>query len=140
MSSDRETQVDFSAAANLNQAENTVLHTLRVMRPMRIHRFGVVADAAEGLLAASVLKLRKIPVGTGTAADITGAVLNSAVKTRGNGICKTLGTREDDFDIGDEVVIAVSTSAGAASTGDVFIEYEPLPFQVTQLDNMAEST
>ena len=140
MSSDRQTLVESAAARNLNGSANTVLKTLRVMQPMRIHRFGVVADAAAGLKAAMKLKLRRIPVETGTAADITGAVLNGAAKARGFGIVKTLDTRETVLDIGDEIVIAIDTAAGATSTGDVFIEYEPLPFQVYSVPNMVEES
>lgn len=139
MSSDRETIVDGTAAANLNQAQNTVLHTYRVLKPVRIHRFGVVADAAAGLLAPMDLKLRHIPGTTGTAADITGAVLNGAVKARGYGLVKTLETRVGaDYEPGDEIVIAVETAAGGTSTGDVWLELEPLPFQVESLDRIAE--
>ena len=140
MSSDRQTLVEGSAAANLNQAQNTVLHTLRVLRPLRVHRFGVVADAAAGLLAPMDLKLRHVPVATGTAADISGAVLNGQAKARGFGLVKTLASREDDFDIGDEITLCIETAAGGTSTGDVFIEYEPLPFQVASIDNIAEET
>lgn len=141
MSSDRQTTTAVAAAANLNQAQNTVLLTLRPMRPVRVHRFGVVADAAAGLLAPMDLKLRKVPVNTGTAADITGAVLNGAVKARGFGLVKTLETRVgEDYLPGDEITLCVETAAGGTSTGDVFIEYEELPFQVASLSNIAEET
>lgn len=139
MSDGRYTLIEGAAAANLNQAQNTVLLTLRVFRPMIIRRFGVVADAAAGLLAPMDLKLRYIPGSTGTAADITGAVLNGAVKARGFGLVKTLETRVGNTYVpGDEVVLAVETAAGGTSTGDVWIEYEPLPFQVASIANIAE--
>lgn len=139
MSDARYTHIEGTAAANLNQAQNTVLHTYRVFRPVIIRRFGVVADAAAGLLAPMDLKLRYIPGSTGTAADISGAVLNGAVKARGFGLVKTLETRVGDTYLpGDEIVIAVETAAGGTSTGDVFIEVEELPFQVASLSNIAE--
>ena len=138
MSDDRSTVTVYAAAANLNQAQNTVLLTYKAMRPVRLHRFGVVADAAAGLLAPMDLKLRLTPVATGTAADITGAVLNGAVVARGSGLVKTLATREEILNIGDTVTVAVETAAGGTSTGDVFLEVEPLPFQVANIANVAE--
>ena len=138
MSDDRQTVSVYAAAANLNQAQNTVLLTFKAVRPVRLHRFGVVADAAAGLLAPMDLKLRKTPVATGTAADIDGAVLNGAVKARGFGLVKTLTSREEIVLAGDTVTIAVETAAGGTSTGDVFLEYEPLPFQVANIANVEE--
>jgi len=140
MSDDRTTVTVVAAAANLNQAQNTVLLTLDLLRPARIHRFGVVADSANGLLAAGDLKLRKTPVLTGTIADIAGAVLNGQVKTRGLGLVKTLTTREVFALAGDKVTLTVEVDAGGASTGHVFIEYEPQPFVVANIANVAEET
>lgn len=137
-SDDRSTKVVYAAGANLNQAQNTVLLTFIAAKPVRLHRFGVVANAAEGLLAASDLKLRRVPVATGTAADIAGAVLNGAVKARGFGIAKTLTSREI-IPAGDTVTVAVETAAGAASTGHVFLEVEELPFVGANVANVSES-
>lgn len=137
MSDDRSTRVEYAAAANLNQAQNTVLLTFVAIKPVRIHRFGVIADAAAGLLAASDLKLRHVPVATGTAADISGAVLNSAVVARGSGLMKTLTTREV-IPAGDTVTVAVETSAGGTSTGHVFLEVEELPFAGSNISNVTE--
>lgn len=139
MSDDRSTVTVVAAAADLNAAQNVVLLTLRAMRPIRIHRFGVVADAAAGLLAAGDYKLRIIPVATGTAADIAGTVITGAAKARGFGLVKTLDTRVVNALPGDEIVVAMETDAGGTSTGDVFIEYEPLPFQVADIANVAET-
>jgi len=138
MSDDRSTVTVYAAAANLNSAQNTALLTFKALRPVRLHRFGVVADAAAGLLAAMDLKLRKTPVATGTAADIAGAVLNGQVKARGLGLVKTLASRETVILAGDTVTLTVETAAGATSTGDVFLEYEPLPFQVKNITNVEE--
>lgn len=135
----RDSFVLGAVGADLNQAANTVLYTFTANKPVVLRRFGVIADAAEGLLAASVLKLRLVPQATGVAADITGAVLNSVVTARGNGIIKTLATRIA-IDAGDEVTIAVSTDAGAASTADVWLEYAEEPFNVQDITNYVEST
>lgn len=127
-------------AANFNQAANTVLHTLVANGPVVITGFGAVADSANGLLAASVLKLRKVPQATGTAADITGETLTvGAVVARGDGVFKRASSRIE-IDAGDEVTLAVSTDAGAASTGDVWIEYEQQPFAGALIENYTEKT
>lgn len=130
-----------TAAANFNQAQNTVLHTFIATKPMTIRRYGAVAVAAEGLLAAMQLKLRKVPINTGTAADVAGSVLKGAVKARGLGICKTLSAagQQTVFLPGDSVTIAVEVSAGATSTGTVWIEAVPLTWQTAEIDNMVES-
>ena len=134
------TKIALAVAANLNQAANTALLTFTVTKPVEIRRFGVVADSANGLLAASVLKMRKLPAATGTAADVTGAVLTTgAVVARGFGIYRTLATRVTGVP-GDKFTVAVSTDAGGASTGEVFIEYEELPFAGSPIDNMTEKT
>jgi hypothetical protein len=137
MSDDRTTRVVYAVGQNLNQAQNTVLLSFYAMKPVRLHRFGVIADAAEGLLAAGDLKLRRTPIATGTAADITGAVLNGAVKARGFGLMKTLTTREV-VTAGDLVTLAVEVAAGATSTGRVFLEYEEYPFGGTNVANVTE--
>lgn len=133
----RYTQTAGAASANLNQAQNTVLLTYVAYRPVRLHRFGVISAAAEGLLAAMDLKLRLVPAATGTAADISGAVLNGAAKARGFGLMKTLTSRVE-VQAGDTVTLAVETAAGAASTGHVFLEVEELPFAGELIDNVAE--
>lgn len=137
MSDDRSTVSVYAATANFNQAQNTVLLTFVATRPVRLHRFGAISAAAEGLLAAMDLKLRLTPSATGTVADISGAVLNGAVVARGSGLVKTLATREE-IAVGDTVTLTVETNAGAASTGHVFLEYEPLPFQVDNISNITE--
>jgi hypothetical protein len=140
MSDDRTTVSVYAANVNLNQAQNTALLTFKAVRTVRLHRFGVVADAAAGLLAPMDLKLRLTPVATGTAADISGAVLNGAVKARGYGLVKTLSSREEIVLAGDTVTIAVETAAGGTSTGDVFLEYEPLSFNPQNIANVDEET
>jgi len=135
----RDTFVDGSNGANLNQAADTVLHTFTARNSCIIRRFGVAADSANGLLAASVLKLQTVPLATGVAADVTGAVLNSAVVARGSGIVKSLDSRLA-VAAGDSVVIAVSVDAGAASTGDVWLEYSQEPWNTEEASNFVESS
>lgn len=139
----RETRIEGSNGVNFNQAQNTVLHTFTARGPSRIKRFGAIADSANGLLAAMDLKLRLVPQATGTAADIANTQLNGAVRARGQGIYKSVGvagTPVADVQAGDEVTIAVETTAGAASTGDVWIEYEELPFVGSLVTNYVAST
>ena len=123
----RDTFVAGAQAVNLNQAQNTVLFTFNANKTVIIHRYGVIADAAAGLLAPMDLKLRSIPIATGTAADLANTQLNGAAKARGLGIVKTMTERHVVTE-GDAVVIAVETAAGGVSTGDVWIEYSEEPF------------
>lgn len=135
------TKIAKAEAVNLNQAQNTALLTFTVIKPIRVQRFGVIADAAEGLLAANVLKLRQAPGETGTAADITDETLTvGAVIARGSGAYKTVGSPRTQYSPGDQIIIAVETAAGGTSTGDVFIEYAELPFAGSLIDNMTEKT
>jgi len=124
----------------LNQAANTVLLTFTATAPAVITGFGAVADSANGLLAAGVLKLRSVPLATGTAADISGETLTfGAVAARGNGYFKRASSRIE-VQAGDEVTLAVSTDSGAASTADVWIEYEEQPFVGADISNYTEKT
>lgn len=131
---DRESKVVYAAAANLNQAANTVLLTFIAMKPVMLQRHGVIADAAAGLLAPSELKLRLTPVATGVAADIAGSQLDTDVaRARGVGVYKDLSS-EVRVDAGDTVTIAVAVDAGGVSTGHVSLEYWELPFAGDEID------
>lgn len=139
MSNAHYNKVVYAANANLNQAENTVLLTFIAIRPVNLIRFGANANSANGILAATRLKLRETPLSTGTAADISGSTLNpGALIARGNGVYKDLESRVE-IDAGDTVTIAVSTDAGGASTADVWLEYQEEPFAGSRIDNMSES-
>lgn len=135
-----DTKVVTATAQNLNQAANTVLLTYVASKPCKLHRIGVVGDAAAGLLAAMRLKTRLVPVATGTAADISGAgVLNPGeAKARGLGVYKDAEERVV-VDAGDTITVAVDTSAGGTSTGNVFLEIEELPFAGEPIDDWSES-
>lgn len=134
------TRVEGDTNVNLNQSSNTTLLTVVAHKPMLLQRFGVIADASQGLLAAMRLKMRTTPIATGTTADITemGTLNPGEAKDRGEGVYKDA---EDTvrIDAGDSVEIAVDTSAGGTSTGDVFIEYVELPFAGTEIDAFSVS-
>lgn len=134
------TTVKGATGVNLNQSANTVLMTLVAHKPLLLQRFGVIADASEGLLAAMRLKMRKTTIADGTVADLTGmgTLDPGGTKARGKGVYKDA----EDYvrvDAGDKVTIAVDTSAGGTSTGDVFIEYIELPFSGSGIDAFSAS-
>lgn len=135
-----DTKVVTETNVNLNGSENTALLTYVASKPCKLHRFGVVADASEGLLSAMRLKMRKIPITTGTAEDIDGAgVLDpDGAKDRGKGVYKDAEERVV-IDAGDSVTIAIDTAAGGTSTGNVFLEIEELPFAGEEIDDWSES-
>jgi len=128
------TKVAGALNQNLNSAQNTALLTFVAHKPIVLHRFGVMANAAAGILSPMRLKLRLTPVATGTAADISGVGnLNpGAARARGVGVYKTVG---DDVTVqaGDTITLCVETAAGGTSTGDVWLEYAELPFSGTPI-------
>lgn len=135
-----DTKVVTATAQNLNQAANTVLLTYVASKPCRLHRFGVVGDAAEGLLAAMRLKMRLVPIDTGVAEDLAAAgTLNPGeAKARGLGVYKDAEDNEV-IDAGDTITVAIDTAAGGTSTGNVFLEIVELPFAGTEIDDWSKS-
>ena len=135
-----DTKVVTATNQDLNGSANAALLTYVASKPCRLHRFGVVADADEGLLAAMRLKMRLTPVATGTAADIDEAgVLNP-----GGAVARGLGVYKDAeeskvIDAGDTITVAIDTAAGGTSTGNVFLEIVELPFAGTEIDAMSKS-
>ena len=134
------TKVAYAASANLNGAANTALLTFVAAKPIAIHRFGVIAAAAEGLLSPMRLKCRITPAKTGTVADIAGAgVLDpGGARARGIGVFKTV-TSPVVINAGDTVTVTVDTAAGATSTGHVFLEYGELPFAGNEISAFVAS-
>lgn len=123
------TKVVSATGANLNGAANTALLTYVASKPCRIQRFGVVANSANGLLAAMRLKMRKVPIKTGTAADLDGAGVLDPDGAKDRGVLVYKNAEESVFiDAGDHVTVAVHTTAGGTSTGDVWLEVVELPF------------
>lgn len=134
------TTTEGATGVNLNQSENTVLLTVVARKPILLYRFGVIADAAEGLLDAMVLKMRKVDISDGSKSDLTGMgnLTPDGAKGRGVGVFKDA----EDYvriDAGDKVEIAIDTAAGGTSTGDVFAEYVELPFSGTEINHYEES-
>lgn len=140
MSDDRRKLYAQALNANLNQAQNTAVLTFTAPSPIIITGFGAMADSANGLLAAGVLKLRQAPAETGTPADISNETLTfGANASRGTGYFKRASSRLE-VEAGDDVIVAIETDSGGASTADLFLEYEPLPFVGSLIDNFTEKT
>jgi len=140
MSDDRKKLYATGANVNLNQAQNTALVTFIAPSPVVITGFGAIADSANGLLAASVLKLRQAPAETGTAADISDETLTfGAAAGRGEGYFKRASARIE-VEAGDSIILASETAAGGTSTGNLWIEYEPQSFVGSLIDNYTEKT
>ncbi len=133
----RDSFVVGAQGVNLNQAANTVLLTFTAKKTAILRRYGVIADAAAGLLAPMDLKLRTVPIATGTAADIANTTLNGVARARGLGIVKTLSERVVVTE-GDDVTIAIAVAAGGVSTGDVWLEYAEEPFNVEESTRYVE--
>lgn len=134
------TKVETATNQNLNQAENTVLLTYVASKPCIVQRFGVVANASEGLLAAMRLKMRLDPINGDAISDLSGmGTLNpGGAIAQGNGVYKN-ATDRVEVEAGDHITVAVDTAAGGTSTGDVFLEVEELPFAGSLIDNMSAS-
>lgn len=140
---DRVSRVAQALTVNLNQADNTVLLTFTASKPIMIQRFAVIANAAVGLLAPMVLKLRILPIATGVVADLGLERLSKATASaRGAGIFKDLETPVNGqrINAGDTVVVTSSVPAGGISTGDVSLEYWELPFAGSEIDAWVAST
>lgn len=114
-------------AVNLNQAEDTVLLEVYAVKPFTVIRYSVMADSANGLLAANELRLRKTTA-AGATADIADTDLD-VVSNRAQGVIvyKTLTTRVD-VAAGETLIVASKVAAGGTSTGDVGLEVIEHPF------------
>jgi len=123
------TQVEYSANnLNLNQGSNTVLATFFFPRKCTILRYGVVAEAAEGLLSPCILNMATVIAGGATATEVSNSnlVVGSA-RARGVPVYKDLASRVE-VAAGQLVQIRADTAAGGTSTGRVWIEYVPEAF------------
>lgn len=121
------------AGANLNQAEDTVL-LAAIFFPSGgfIRRYGVVAEAAEGLLAPNELRIRSSVDGganyTDRSTDDAGgnAELDVvAARARGVAVYKDTAITIAPNTL---VVVASKVAAGGTSTGRVWMEYAQYPF------------
>lgn len=122
---------------NLNQAEDTVLLAVYAARPMTVIRYGVMANSANGLLAANELRLRKTTA-AGVTADLASTEDLDVASARARGVIvyKTLTTRID-LAAGDTLILASKVAAGGTSTGDVFIEAIEYPFAGSNIPSNA---
>lgn len=123
------TKVVTAEDVELNGSENTALLTYVASKPVKLQRFGVVSTVAAGLLAPTRLKMRKIPVTTGTAEDIAGAGVLNPGGAQDRGVLVYKDAEGSVFiDAGDSITIAVDTAAGAANEGRVWLEVVEYPF------------
>lgn len=118
---------------NLNQAEDTVFIERYFPAGGFVRRYGVVGDASEGLLAVNELRLRKAPAtAPQTPVDVTADDAGvspdldvASARSAGVLVYKTLGLTVAP---GETIIVASKVSAGATSTGNVFLEFEEEPF------------
>lgn len=112
---------------NLNQGSDTVLASFFMPRKARIRRYGVIAEAAEGLLAPGVLNLAIAVAGGASATEVASSNLAHGARARGVAVYKDLTSRVE-AEAGQIVQVRADTAAGGTSTGRVWVEYEPQPY------------
>lgn len=118
------------AAANLNQAANTVLLSFYLPGGGAVRRYGVVAEAAQGLLAACVLKMSYSVDGGATFTDFATSTLTSGLRARGVPAYRTLNAvLSQAVPANALVAVRVSTDAGGASTARIWVEVENAVYQ-----------
>lgn len=123
-------------AANLNQAEDTVLLEVYAVKPFTVVRYSVMADSANGLLAANELRLRKTTA-AGVTADIDDTDLDVASnRAQGVIVYKTLDARVD-VAAGETLIVASKVAAGGTSTGDIGLEVIEYPFSGSNIPSTA---
>lgn len=120
-------------SVDLNVAEDTVLLERHFPSGGVVRRYGVVGDSANGLKAANELRLRVAPVtAPQTPVDVAtddGGNLCAldVVSDRSAGVIIYVDTQLT-VDPGETVIVASKVAAGAASTGNVFLEFAEEPF------------
>ncbi|MGW8369298.1 MAG: hypothetical protein ACWGPN_11550 [Gammaproteobacteria bacterium] len=128
-----EYRTEYSAnTLNLNQAANTVLATFFFPRKARVRRYGVISEAAAGLLAPGALNLATSAAGGASFTEVSSSILTHGARARGIGVTKTLGSRLE-LEAGSLLQVRVDVDAGGASTGRVWIEVEDEPFSGTAI-------
>ena len=120
-------------SVDLDVAEDTVLLERYFPSGGVVRRYGVVADASEGLLAANELRLRVAPAtAPQTPADVAtddgGNVCSlDVVSARAAGVLVYVDLQLT-VEPGETVIVASKVAAGATSTGNVFLEFAEEPF------------
>ena len=112
---------------NLNQGSDTVLASFFMPQPAVLRRYGVIAEAAEGLLAPGILNAAIAVAGGASATEIASSNLAHGARARGIGVYHNFVAR-NEVPAGGIVQVRADTAAGGTSTGRVWIEYEPQPF------------
>jgi hypothetical protein len=133
---------EIANSVNLNQAEDTVLLERYFPSGGVVRRYGVVADAAEGLLAANELRLRIAPAtAPQTPADVAtddgGNVCSlDVVSNRVAGVLVYVDTQVT-VEPGETVIVASKVAAGGTSTGNVILEFQEEPFNGSAIPSTA---
>lgn len=120
-------------SVDLNVAEDTVLLERYFPSGGVVRRYGVVGDSANGLLAVNELRLRLAPATApqtpvDVATDDGGNICSlDVVSARAAGVAIYVDLQLT-VDPGETVIVASKVAAGAASTGNVFLEFAEEPF------------
>ena len=112
---------------NLNQGSNTVLASFFAPRPMTVRRYGVIAEAAEGLLAPGKLNLAIAVAGGASATEVANSTMQPGARARGIAVYGNLASRVQ-LAAGEILQVRADTAAGGTSTGRVWIEVEDEPY------------
>lgn len=136
---------EVAHSQNLNQAEDTVLLERYFPSGGVVRRYGVVADASEGLLAANELRLRVAPASApqtpvDVATDDGGNIVSLDVASnRSAGVPVYVDLRLT-VEPGETVIVASKVAAGGTSTGNVWLEFEENPWQAYTRPSTAVSS
>lgn len=112
---------------NLNQGSNAVHISTVLPGGGLVRRLHVQADSANGLLAPSVLRVRKSGDG-GASWTTVGDLTVGSARGRGVPVYRTFDVSAAQIDPGEKVEVVDQTAGGGTSTGDVSLEVEYDPF------------
>lgn len=128
------------AAANLNQAQNTVLHSFYLPGGGAVRRYGVVSEAAAGILAPTVLKLSYSVDGGANFTDLTTSTLTPGARARGVPVYRNLNAAVTQAIPANALVaVRVSTDSGGAGTARIWAEIENNVYQPANIPATAIS-
>lgn len=120
-------------SVDLNVAEDTVLLERYFPSGGVVRRYGVVADSANGLLAANELRLRIAPATApqtpvDVATDDGGNICSLDVASARVAGVPVYVDLKLTVAPGETVIVASKVAAGGTSTGNVFLEFAEEPF------------
>lgn len=129
-------------AANQDLNSGSTELVVPVLKPMRVHRAGVINDNSNDIPTDLNLQVveRSTPGDSGSDTVLDGTnfeISPSSAVARGDGLTYTNGSR-DVIEPGSQLVLKVETVAGGTSTGDLFLEVEERGYQDADHDNMTE--